>query len=71
MCGQNVVSEIDSLCQGALDVQVVYRRWLVVSVAFGADILQRRSPKRVSVVELSVAERVANGELFSTVEREM
>ena len=43
----------------------------MVSVAFGADILRRRSPKRVSVVELSVAERVANGELFSTVEHEM
>jgi hypothetical protein len=32
---------------------------LVVFVAFGADILWRRSRKRVSVVELSTAERVS------------
>jgi len=31
----------------------------VVFVAFGADVLWRRSPKRVSVVELSTAERVS------------
>ncbi len=32
---------------------------LVVFVAFDADILWRRNPKRVSVVELSTAERVS------------
>jgi hypothetical protein len=40
-------------------------------VVFGVDILRRRSPKRVSVVEFSTAERVANGELFTTADRVM
>ena len=37
---------------------------LVVFVAFGADVLWRRSPKRVSVVELSTAERVSERGIF-------
>ena len=91
---KDVVSDIDSLCQGALGEHVVYRGVLagqercclqrrgtetssmmaredredrgrelygelVVFVVFDTDILSRRSPKRVIVVELSTAERVS------------
>jgi hypothetical protein len=35
----------------------------VVSVVFGAGILWRRNPRRVSVLGVLTAERVANGEV--------
>ena len=35
----------------------------MVSVGFGAGILRRRNPGRVSVVWVSTIERVANGEV--------